>query len=42
MALFVKCTSAGDIVPGVAVGAGLSGRKHLRPVSCCFPQVKLP
>lgn len=42
VALFVKCLSAGDVVPRVAVGAGLSGHKHLRSVSCHFLQVKLP
>lgn len=42
MALFVKGILADDIVPRVAVGAGLSGHKHLRSVSCHFLQVKLP
>lgn len=42
VASFVKCISLGAIAPGVAMGAGLSGRKNLRSVSCHFLQVKLP
>lgn len=42
MALFAKCISVGDTVPGVFMGADWSGHKNLRSVSCHFLQVKLP